>query len=109
MKRDMGIARVDLAAIGVGLTTEEVLVPLYAERTGFFCGELRLGLRFAGVEPTQLGCAQSFESLSKEEVDAAQTLGYSNAKQWDNRDKVGMRPPEERYGGPRGTKWKDLG
>lgn len=84
-------------------------VPLYAERTGFFCGELRLGLRFAGVEPTQLGCTQPFESLSKDEVGAAQTLGYSNAKQWDNRDHVGMRPPEERFGGLRGTKWKDLG
>ena len=109
MGRDLGTARVDLAAIGVGLTTEEVLVPLHADLTGFFCGELRLGLRFAGVEPMQLGCAQPFENLSKDEIDAARILGYSNAKQWDNRDKVGMRPPEERTGGPRGTKWKDLG
>lgn len=107
--RDLGTARVDLAALGVGLTTEEVLVPLYADLTGFFCGELRLSLRFAGVEALQLGCTQPFENLSKDEIDAAQILGYSNVKQWDNRDKVGMRPPEERTGGPRGTKWKDLG
>ena len=34
--RDLGTARVDLAAVGVGLTAEEVLVPLHAEGTGFF-------------------------------------------------------------------------
>jgi hypothetical protein len=32
-----------------------VLVPLHADTTGFFCGELRLALRFAGVEVSQLG------------------------------------------------------
>ena len=107
--RDLGTARVDLAAIGVGLKTEEVLVPLYADVTGFFCGELRLGLHFAGVKPGQLGCAQPFENLSKDEVRAAQVLGYSNAKQWGNRDNVGMCPPEDRTGGSRGTRWHELG
>jgi hypothetical protein len=32
-----------------------VLVPLHADTTGFFCGELRLALRFAGVKVSQLG------------------------------------------------------
>lgn len=107
--RDLGTARVDLAEIGVGLTTEEVLVPLYADLTGYFCGELRLGLRFAGVDANQLGCAQPFENLSLDEVHAAKVLGYCNSKQWEHRDQVGMRPVTETEGGARGMKWKALG
>eukprot|EP01046_Picozoa_sp_COSAG06_P085683 COSAG06_NODE_32363_length_507_cov_1.247549_1_plen_66_part_01 len=66
---------------------------MHADTTGFFCGELRLALRFAGVKVSQLGCAQPYANLSKDEIYAAKVLGYTNAKQWDKRDELGMRPP----------------
>ena len=72
------------------------------------CGELRLALRFGGVTEGQLGCVQEYIDLSDDEQRAAKVLGYSSAAAWTARDAVGMRPPEERHGGVRGTPWCEL-